>query len=46
MAKNFQKLKFGAPSIARLQDGTIISVFWCVEDDTYNVKWIKLKVSE
>jgi len=44
MTHNFNVLRFGAPSIARLPDGTIFVAFWCYEDCVSNVRWFKLRV--
>ena len=44
MARNFHALKFGAPSVIELKDGSVFIAFWCVEDCVYNIRWIKLKV--
>lgn len=32
MSENFKALKFGAPNLLRLADGSIFLSFWCVED--------------
>jgi hypothetical protein len=44
MSENFQVLRFGAPCITRLQDGTIFTAFWCYEECVSNIRWFKLKV--
>lgn len=44
MAHNFNVLRFGAPSITRLLDGTIFVAFWCYEDCVSNIRWFKLRV--
>lgn len=44
MAHNFNVLRFGAPSMARLLDGTIFVAFWCYEDCVSNIRWFKLRV--
>lgn len=44
MAKNFHALKFGAPSVIQLKDGTIFVAFWCVEDCVFNIRWIKMAI--
>jgi len=44
MARNFNVLRFGAPSITRLLDGTIFVAFWCYEDCVSNIRWFKLRV--
>lgn len=45
MAENFKVLRFGAPCVCRLQDGTIYVAFWGYEDCVSNIRWIKLRVS-
>ncbi|GBG06490.1 sialidase [Paenibacillus agaridevorans] len=44
MSHNFTALKFGAPSLCRLQDGSYYVVFWAVEDGVSNIRWLKLSV--
>ncbi|MDO9464910.1 MAG: sialidase family protein [bacterium] len=44
MAHNFNVLKFGAPCITRLSDGTIFVAFWCYEDCISVIRWFKLVV--
>jgi hypothetical protein len=44
MVENFQVLRFGAPSMARLQDGTILVAFWCYEECVSVIRWFKLKI--
>ena len=39
----FQTLRFGAPSIIRLPDGTIYVTFWCYEDCVSIIRWFKFK---
>ncbi len=43
MIKNFNVLRFGAPCIAKLPDGTIFAAFWCYEDCISVIRWYKLK---
>jgi sialidase-1 len=45
MSQNFTKLRFGAPSLARLPDGTIFVAFWCYEDYLCHVRWFKLAIT-
>ncbi|MBO9608036.1 MAG: exo-alpha-sialidase [Paenibacillaceae bacterium] len=42
MVENFNVLKFGAPCLYRMQDGTIFVAFWAVEDAVANIRWLKL----
>ena len=42
MAENFQVLRFGAPCIAGLSDGSLFVAFWCYEDCVSNIRWFKL----
>jgi len=44
MAQNFNVLRFGAPCIVQLQDGTIFTAFWCYEDCVCGIRWFKLRV--
>lgn len=45
MAHNFNVLRFGAPSLAMLDDGTVFVGFWCYEECTSVVRWYKLRVA-
>ncbi len=45
MAHNFNVLRFGAPCVTRLPDGSRYVAFWCYEDSVSNIRWIKFKVS-
>jgi hypothetical protein len=42
MTEEFRGLKFGAPSLVRLNDSTALLAFWCVEDCISNIRWIRL----
>ena len=44
MVHNFSVLKFGAPCITSLSDGTIFTAFWCYEDCVSNIRWFKFNV--
>jgi hypothetical protein len=44
MSHNFNVLRFGAPCMTHLSDGTVFVAFWCYEDCVSNVRWFKLKV--
>ena len=44
MAHNFNVLRFGAPCVTRLSDGTIFVAFWCVEDCISNIRWFYLQI--
>jgi hypothetical protein len=44
MVHNFNVLRFGAPSLARLPDGAIFVAFWCYEDCVSNIRWLKLRL--
>jgi len=44
MVKNFNVLRFGAPSIIRLLDGTLFLAVWAVEECVGDIRWFKLKV--
>jgi sialidase-1 len=45
MAQNFHVLRFGAPSLARLPDGTVFLAFWCYEDCVSVIRWYKVRVA-
>ncbi|MBM4067461.1 MAG: exo-alpha-sialidase [Planctomycetes bacterium] len=38
-------LKFGFPSMVDLPDGSVMALFWCVEDCIHNIRWARLAVS-
>lgn len=42
MVSQFNVLRFGAPSPARLEDGSVFVAFWCVEDCVANIRWLLL----
>jgi sialidase-1 len=44
MVQNFNVMRFGAPSITRLGDGTLFVAFWCYEDCVSVIRWFKLAV--
>ncbi|MEW6749437.1 MAG: sialidase family protein [Candidatus Latescibacterota bacterium] len=44
MVQNFQVLRFGAPSLARLDGGEVFVAFWCYEDCVSVVRWFRVKV--
>lgn len=44
MVQNFAQLKFGAPSLCRLDDNHIFLAFWAIEDGIGQIRWIKIKV--
>jgi len=44
MVPNFHVLRFGAPCITGLPDGTILVSFWCYEECVGLVRWFKLNV--
>ena len=44
MVQNFQVLRFGAPCVLRLDDGTIFVAFWCYEDCVSVIRWYKLAI--
>jgi sialidase-1 len=45
MVHNFNVLRFGAPCMTRLADGTIFVAFWCYEDCVSNIRWFKLEIN-
>ena len=44
MSHNFNVLRFGAPCITRLSDGTIFIAFWCYKDCVSVIRWFKFRV--
>lgn len=44
MAHNFNVLRFGAPCLTHLQDGSIFLAFWCYEDCVSNIRWFTFSV--
>jgi len=44
LVHNFQVLRFGAPNIVKLNDGTIFVAIWAVEDNVSNIRWFKIAV--
>jgi hypothetical protein len=45
MVENFQVLRFGAPCITALPDGTLFVAFWGYEDCVSNIRWFKLRIN-
>jgi hypothetical protein len=43
MAENFTVLRFGAPCLTHLHDGSIFGAFWCYDDCVSEIRWFKLK---
>ncbi|MDZ4697756.1 MAG: sialidase family protein [Deltaproteobacteria bacterium] len=41
LARRFQTLKFGAPSVTRLGNGQVFVAFWCYEDNVSIIRWFK-----
>jgi len=37
-------LKFGYPSMVRLNDGKVFALFWCCEDCINNIRWLRIRV--
>jgi hypothetical protein len=37
-------LKFGYPSMVRLNDGNVFALFWCCEDCINNIRWLRIRV--
>lgn len=44
MVQDFNELKFGAPAITRLSDGTVYIAFWCYERMVSNIRWFKIRL--
>jgi len=45
MAQNFNVLRFGAPCITALPDGSYFVAFWCYEDCISVIRWFKISIS-
>ena len=46
MAQNFNVLRFGAPCITRLSDGTLFAALWCNESCVSVIRWFKLDIEQ
>ncbi len=46
MSHNFNVLRFGAPCVTMLSDGTIFTAFWCYEDCVSVIRWFKFNLQE
>ena len=44
-ATELSGLKFGYPNLNRLPDGDILLAFWCCEEEIYNIRYLRLKVT-
>ena len=44
MVDNFRSLRFGAPCITRLSDGTLFVAFWCYEQYISIIRWFSLRI--
>lgn len=44
MVQDFNELKFGAPCIHMLPDGSLFIAFWCYEKLVSNIRWIKVRL--
>lgn len=44
-AANLSALKFGFPMMSVLPDGQIFAVFWCMEDNIQNIRWLRIRAS-
>jgi hypothetical protein len=38
-------IKFGFPMMSLLPDGSIFAVFWCMEDNIQNIRWLRIQAS-
>jgi len=45
MVETFHGLKFGAPSVIHLADGTVFAAFWCYEQNVSIIRWFKFDVA-
>lgn len=37
-------LKLGFPQMKQLPNGEVFAVFWCLEDEVYNIRWVRIKI--
>jgi hypothetical protein len=44
MVETFHGLKFGAPSVIRLANGSIFVAFWCYEQNVSIIRWFKFDI--
>jgi sialidase-1 len=44
LARRFQALKFGAPTVTMLKSGHVFVAFWCYEECVSVIRWFKFKV--
>jgi hypothetical protein len=44
MTHTFNKLKFGAPSVIRLENGAVFLAFWCYEENISVIRWFRFNV--
>ncbi|MSU47096.1 MAG: exo-alpha-sialidase [Lacunisphaera sp.] len=42
-ATNLSTIKFGCPMMSLLPDGSIFGVFWCMEDNVQNIRWLRIQ---
>ena len=45
MVENFNVLRFGAPCLNLLPEGTVFLAFWCYEDCISIIRWFKFRVA-
>lgn len=38
-------IRFGCPTVVKLDDGQFLVAFFCVEEAVFNIRWLKLQVS-
>ena len=43
-AEELSALKFGYPTLLQLPDGDVLAAFWCFEEWTTIIRWIRLRV--
>ena len=43
-SEKFAALRFGAPCVTRLDDGSVLVAFWAVEECVSNIRWVRLTV--
>ena len=41
-SEKFAVLRFGAPCVTRLDDGSVLVAFWVVEECVSNIRWVRL----
>jgi len=41
-----EAIKFGYPNLLLLPNGDVMVAFWCLEDDLFNIRWVRLSITD